>query len=539
MRPNTPPLLLPAALLALLLGCGGGSDLVVTGKGVSVTVDPAVVVLPPGGTQSFSARVGGATNHTVTWAVAGGTGSGSFTGATGVYTAPGVPGEYTIVAASAADPSQSGTATALVASPVTVTVDPRSPLVKPGKSCAFTATVTGSPNKAVTWSVVETGGGSFTGTTGLYTAPASPGVFTVVARSQADPSRFDTATVTVGDTIRVSVSPNPASLLPGGTVTFTATVTGTATTGVDWSIDAPSNGCTVDAAGLFTASAAPGLYTVRATSRADQTVSATAQAVVNSISLSLDPHEATLDQGQTQVFTPTLTGTTNQLLDWSILGSTAAATRLAGPYLYTAPAAAGRHVLQAASVANPLARDLATITVNPVVVSLLPSGGTVVNPGGVVPFSATVTGSTTRTVTWSILSGGAGGTINTAGVYTAPSAPGTDTVVATATADPAVYGSTLVTVGAITVTAPGMATPLTILRNGTMVFSAAVTGVTNHGIADNSVTWSARVGGTEVVPNPITPSGVFTASVAVGIYRIRATSAVNPALFGEVQITVQ
>jgi hypothetical protein len=529
---STPHLrLLSLALLGLLAGCGGGADLVVTGKGVTVTVDPATVILPPGGTQSFSARVGGSMNHGVTWAVAGGSTSGSFTGATGVYTAPSVPGEYTIVAASAADPSQAGTATALVANPVSVLVDPKATTLKPGQSRTFTASVTGSPNKAVAWSVVESAGGSFTGTTGLYTAPANYGVFTVVARSQADPSRFDSATVTVGDAIRVSVSPNPASLLPGGTVTFAATVTGTSTTAVDWSIDEPSNGCTVDSAGLFTASAAPGLYIVRARSRADQAISGTAQAVVNNISLALDVHEATLDQGQTQLFTPTLTGTPNLSVDWSVLGSSSTAIRQAGPYLFTAPAVPGRYILQAASVANPQARDLAQITVNPVVVSLQPSGGAVVSPGGVVSFTASLTGSVTKSVTWSVLSGGAGGAINSAGVYTAPTAPGTDTVVATATADPTATASALVTVGKVTIT-PAQPQPLA--PGQSAIFSASVTGV-----ADPGVTWSARVGGADLQPNPMTQTGLFTAPVALGVYRIRATSSVNPALFGEVQITVQ
>ncbi len=531
MRSIPIPPILSAVLLGLFMGCGGGSDLVVAGKGIAVTVDPVAVVLPPGGTQSFSARVGGSTNHGVTWAVAGGATSGSFTGATGVYTAPAQPGEYTIVAASSADPSQSGTATALVANPLSVSVDPRAMTLKPGQSGTFTASVTGSPNKSVTWSVVESAGGSFTGTTGLYTAPASYGAFTVVARSQADPSRFGTATVTVGDAIRVAVSPNPASLLPGGTATFSAAVTGTANTAVDWTLDAPSNGCTINSAGLFTASSFPGVYTIRATSRADQSVSGTAQAVVSNISLALDTHEATLDQGQAQLFVPTLAGTTNQLVDWSILGSSASAVRQAGPYLYTAPAAAGQFVLQAASVANPQARDLAMITVNPVVVTLQPSGGSVVSPGGVVAFTAKVTGSLTKGVTWSVLSGGAGGAINAAGVYSAPTSPGTDTVVATAIADPSTTATALVTVGAVTISP---AQPLPLQSGRTTVFSASVTGV-----ADPGVVWSARVGATDVLPNPMTQTGLFTAPVALGIYRIRATSVVNPALFGEVQITVQ
>jgi hypothetical protein len=50
-------------------------------------------------------------------------------------------------------------------------------------------------------------------------------------------------------------------------------------------------------------------------------------------------------------------------------------------------------------------------------------------------FSATVTGATDRSVTWSVQEGAAGGTITAAGVYTAPSTAGTYHVVATSRAD--------------------------------------------------------------------------------------------------------
>jgi len=53
------------------------------------------------------------------------------------------------------------------------------------------------------------------------------------------------------------------------------------------------------------------------------------------------------------------------------------------------------------------------------------------------------------------------------------------------------------------------------------------------------VNWSARVGSNALSPSPISPEGLFTAPSTLGVYRIRATSVYNPALFAEVQITVQ
>lgn len=73
-----------------------------------------------------------------------------------------------------------------------------SPALSPGQTQAFTATVAGSANTAVTWSV-SAGPGSVS-PAGVYTAPASianPQKATVTATSQADPGRKASATVSL------------------------------------------------------------------------------------------------------------------------------------------------------------------------------------------------------------------------------------------------------------------------------------------------------------------------------------------------------
>ncbi len=60
----------------------------------------------------------------------------------------------------------------------------------------FTATVVGSPNTLVTWSVDGVGHGSINAL-GLYSAPATPGTYTIRATSVINPSQSTTATVTV------------------------------------------------------------------------------------------------------------------------------------------------------------------------------------------------------------------------------------------------------------------------------------------------------------------------------------------------------
>lgn len=61
-----------------------------------------------------------------------------------------------------------------------VRVSPSSASLVTGATQQFTATVTGSANTAVTWSVQELSGGTIT-IDGLYASPATTGTFHVIA----------------------------------------------------------------------------------------------------------------------------------------------------------------------------------------------------------------------------------------------------------------------------------------------------------------------------------------------------------------------
>jgi sugar lactone lactonase YvrE len=83
-----------------------------------------------------------------------------------------------------------------VAIPVTISISGTTTPLTVLTPRTFSAAVTPSTNTAVTWSVVEAGGGSITAA-GVYTAPASAGLFTVKAVSQADTSKNATLQVQV------------------------------------------------------------------------------------------------------------------------------------------------------------------------------------------------------------------------------------------------------------------------------------------------------------------------------------------------------
>ena len=145
----------------------------------------------------------------------------------------------------------------------------------------FSAQVTGSNDTAVLWSVQEVASGGFVDASGLYTAPATAGTFHLVATSHADPTRSVTATVTVRPPlINVTVRPQSAKVVAGGTQQFTAQVSGTADTALLWSVREGDSGGTIDATGLYTAPAAAGVFHPVATSHADPTRSAIATVTV-------------------------------------------------------------------------------------------------------------------------------------------------------------------------------------------------------------------------------------------------------------------
>ncbi|MGV3613831.1 MAG: hypothetical protein ACO1SV_00730 [Fimbriimonas sp.] len=79
---------------------------------------------------------------------------------------------------------------------VAVTIAPTTVWLAPSATRQFTATVTGTANQSVTWSVVGANGGTVT-ETGLYTAPVTDGTYTVRVTSVQDPTKSAQASVTV------------------------------------------------------------------------------------------------------------------------------------------------------------------------------------------------------------------------------------------------------------------------------------------------------------------------------------------------------
>jgi hypothetical protein len=113
---------------------------------------------------------------------------------------------------------------------VSVAVSPTTANIRVGDSFAFAATVSGSSNTAVNWTVNGTAGGSAAlgkiSSSGNYTAPASlpsPNTVTVTAASAASTSATASSAVTLMNPTPTLTGTNPASI---GTGNFSLTVSG-------------------------------------------------------------------------------------------------------------------------------------------------------------------------------------------------------------------------------------------------------------------------------------------------------------------------
>jgi len=189
---------LAAIGLGILAGCAGEGK-----SNVSVIVNPNVTTLGTGQTQQFVATVIGSGNRRVEWSVL--SGSGTIT-ADGLFTAGSQAGTTTIQAQSVADRNAVGTASIQVAgggAGITISWEQTDlPVIIPKSRFRLNAIVSGSPNTDVNYSVEGTDAGTITAD-GVYTAPNRTGTFTVVAKSDQDPTQQVTLEVPVVANARV------------------------------------------------------------------------------------------------------------------------------------------------------------------------------------------------------------------------------------------------------------------------------------------------------------------------------------------------
>ena len=388
-------------------------------------------------------------------------------------------------------------------SAVGVQINPSTPqtvIATQSATIPFTATVSGSTNMAVTWSLSGSGCnsgpcGNLNTSTGVYTPPAavltnpaantSSGVVdTVTATSQADTTKSASVQITIYNPSNVTLNPNGNSVqavasqaftetatlsptVPGQNLNFTWQLSGTGCSGApcgSLSTAGPSTSTIyTPPAGLPTAAAITDRLT--ATSVAEPTQSGVSAITVTPlpVGITISPTPAltvVASQSSPIQFTATVTGPSNPAVIWTLSGtgcSGAPCGALSASGLYTPPGSAIANfgsidTVTATSQADPTKSASTTVTINdPVTISISPAGvggQFSIEVGQSQSFTSIVTGSSNTSVTWSVTGTGCSGrpcgTItqpasSVPATYTAPAtltSSQTDTIVATSAADP-------------------------------------------------------------------------------------------------------
>ena len=263
--------------------------------------------------------------------------------------------------------------------------------------------------------------------------------------------------------------------------------------------------------------------------------SVTSGSVPPTTAISISPLSISLQAGQKEQFTATVTGSSNPAIAWTASGGT-----ISNAGLYTAPTAAGTYTVTATAIRSRRGGSSTGVTPGSAVVTVAastppPVTGTIkvsvaptaasLQTGAQQQFSATVSGTSNTAVTWSASSG----SISSNGMYTAPSNAGTYTVTAVSNSDSTKAGSALAVVSApqaVSVSiAPGSAS---VDEASQVQFTATVSGLSN-----TAVTWAVTKG-----TGTITQSGLFTAPKSVESDVITATSQGDSAKLANASVAV-
>jgi streptogramin lyase len=201
-------------------------------------------------------------------------------------------------------------------------------------------------------------------------------------------------------------------------------------------------------------------------------------APTNQVSVLVLPVSATVVGNGTQNFSAIVTGTPTPTVTWSVLepggGSITPDTGI-----YAAPSMAGTyHVVATSNAVTPPVAGEAAVTVTVPTISAITPPNPTVQGGGVVLFSAQVSGLGDDSIVWSASDGVM---IPTTGVWTAPYTAETVTITATSNVDAALTATTQVLIPPSGTAVPIITTPpasLTVSAGSTATFTVVATGAT-------------------------------------------------------------
>jgi hypothetical protein len=163
-----------------------------------------------------------------------------------------------------------------------------------------------------------------------------------------------------GGGVQISISPSVATVRQGAAQQFTAIVTGTTNTAVNWAVTSGSG--SISPLGVFTAPKLQESDVVLARSQADTTKTAAASVTIPAVGIQIAPSSASISPNGTQQFTASVSGTVNTAVKWSATGK--GTVNQSG--LFTAPATNESDTVTATAVALPNPSATASIAVQTV-----------------------------------------------------------------------------------------------------------------------------------------------------------------------------
>lgn len=320
--------------------------------------------------------------------------------------------------------------------------------------------------------------------------------------------------------VNVSINPLTATVIPGKTAQFTASVQHSSNTAVTWAVNGTVGGDstngTINTSGLYTAPTTipttPNV-TVTATPAADTAISASASVVIQA-AITLIPATTSVAAGQTVQFSATVNlSSSNKNVTWQVNGVTGGNSSVGTidtNGLYTAPnvfpVPTGAITVTAVSQADTTQKANATVTVTAPQLVISPTAVTLAD-GAQQGFTATALGKPVSPV-WSVscpsTTPGACGSITAAGLFTAPVSPpagGIVTIRAAMADGSAAPNSTTATVQVSNATLSG--SYAFELSNSNLLSAAAQVGVITFDGAGNITSGSIDFAG-NVTPTVIT-----------------------------------
>ncbi len=445
----------------------------ITAKLTSISVSPANLSLNANTPQQFTAlgfdQFGNALPASVGWTAAGGSISSG-----GLFTSGATSGGFSVTATSGS--VVGSTNVTILNSPATIaTAASASPSPATGTTTNLSALAVGDTGQyTYTWSTQSQPAVSVTpifslngtnaaqqtivtfGTAGTYT-------FLATIRNSGVTIATSSVTVIVNQTLtKITVSPTPASVNEDSTKSFTAAATDQFGNSDSVSLNWTATTGTILANGLFTSGVSTGGFTVTAASgsvsgSAAVTVSNAAPTVASPASAS--PSPVLTNFTNLNVLGADDGGESNLTYTWSVTSKPTSATTptfaingtnaaksnvvtfyLQGSYTFLVTITDAGGLSTTSSVSLTVTQTAATITISPTTVSVNESASQQFTGAAYDQFGVAMTAS----FSWTVNSGGAGGTINSSGLYTAPGIIGTDTVkLSTGSADP-VYATVTV-----------------------------------------------------------------------------------------------